>query len=209
LSKLPARRISAKSLIKGDRLARPSQTAFTFLAAIFISCSHQTPVHDRSPTRLDDFAPSLKLPAAGGGYFRPETLKGKVVMVTFFATWCFPCLGQMPLLQTLQAKYGPEGFSVVAVGMDLEGAVVLDPFVREYQLAFPVLLADEKIRKGETAFGRIASLPSSLLLGRDGRLITAFTGLPVASELEDIISREVHSSALSLWERVRVRGNDS
>jgi len=77
------------------------------------------------------------------------------------------------------------------VGMDLEGAEVLEPFVDQYQLAFPVLIADQRMRQGQTPFGQIIALPSTFLFGRDGRLIIAFAGLPNASELDQLVSRAV------------------
>jgi hypothetical protein len=114
--------------------------------------------------------------------------------VTFLATWCFPCLGQLPLLETEQKQHGARGFQIVAVGMDLEGAEVLEPFAREYALPYPLLVADEAIRKGQTAFGPIPVLPASFLFGRDGRLVTAFPGLLVPDELDQLIRRALEAS---------------
>jgi thiol-disulfide isomerase/thioredoxin len=114
-----------------------------------------------------------------------------VVLVNFFATWCFPCIGVLGLLQQFQSKYGDRGFVVLAVGMDLEGPEVLEPFVTQYQLFFPVLVADERMRRGETPIGPITSLPRTVLFGKDGRLIAAFAGVPVPGELEELIARSL------------------
>jgi len=114
--------------------------------------------------------------------------------VTFLATWCFPCLGQLPLLEIEQKRHGVRGFQILAVGMDLEGAEVLEPFAREYSLPFPLLVADGAIRKGQTAFGPIPVLPASFLFGRDGRLITVFPGLLVPDELDQLIVRALEES---------------
>lgn len=115
-------------------------------------------------------------------------------MVTFLATWCLPCIAQLPILEKAQKQYGERGFRIVAVGMDLEGAEVLEPFAREYALPFPLLVADQRIRDGQTAFGHISSLPSSVLFGRDGRLIAAFAGLPVPAQLDELIARALDES---------------
>jgi thiol-disulfide isomerase/thioredoxin len=114
-----------------------------------------------------------------------------VVLVNFFATWCFPCLGLLPVLEQLQSRYGARGLLVLAVGMDLEGAEVLEPFARQYQLSFPVLVPDQRMRQGETPFGAIASLPRTVLFGKDGQLIAALAGVPVPADLEQLIARSV------------------
>jgi peroxiredoxin len=120
--------------------------------------------------------------------------RGQVLLVTFLATWCFPCLGQLPILERAQREHASRGFRIVAVGMDLEGAEVLEPFAREYQLPFPLLVADDRIRRGETAFGLISSLPASFLFGRDGRLIAAFAGFAAAAELDQLIASALEQS---------------
>ncbi len=165
--------------------------AILVIAGFGLQCSHGTPTIDPKSIQIDDLVSAFDLPAVGPIPFHPQDLRERVVVVTFLATWCFPCLGQMPVFDKLQRKYGSEGLLVVAIGMDREGSVVLEPFVREYGLPFPVLVSDEKMRNGKTAFGRINSLPASMVFGRDGRLIVAYTGLAVASDLEQIVSREV------------------
>jgi len=126
-----------------------------------------------------------------GGVMDGRALEGKVVLVTFMATWCAPCLMELPYLQRLQEQHGPAGFVVVAVGMDLEGALVLGPFAREYQLPFPLVLPDERIRAGETPFGSIRVLPTTFLLDRDGAVLAAFQGLPNEPELSKAVAKAV------------------
>jgi thiol-disulfide isomerase/thioredoxin len=172
----------------GSAWARPGAAAVA-LAFSIGACAH----NPQLPT-LNAFAPALQLRAIGSVPYLYSNLPGRVILVNFLATWCFPCIGQLPLLKQAQERYAPRGFTVVAVGMDLEGAEVLEPFAREYQLNFPLLLADERIRQGQTAFGTISSLPATLLFGRDGRLITVFAGLLVPAELDALISQAVAES---------------
>jgi thiol-disulfide isomerase/thioredoxin len=118
------------------------------------------------------------------GRWNPEVLERRVTLVNFFATWCFPCLGQLPMLGELQKELGSSGLQVVGIGMDLEGERVLDPFARMEPERFPLLIADEAIQNGETPFGRIPLLPSTFLLDRKGRIVRAWPGLPNAAELK-------------------------
>jgi thiol-disulfide isomerase/thioredoxin len=168
---------------RGSRLAR---------GAVFLLCaSCASRAQSNEPGyRLGSRPASLEalnLPSVGAADYRVEDLSGKVVLVSFLATWCFPCLAEIPALRALQAKYGFRGFRVVGMGMDLEGARVLDPFARHYELNFPVLLADEGIRRGLQPYGQIKGLPSTFLLGRDGAVLIAFEGVANPTTLEKLV----------------------
>lgn len=140
-------------------------------------------LHFRSALQLEAVAPPP------GGVLSARALEGKVVLVTFMATWCVPCLMELPYFSALHAEYQSHGFTVVAVGMDLEGALVLRPFAEQYELQFPLVLADERIRRGETPFGPIRELPTTFLLARDGSVLAAFTGLASQKALSELVER--------------------
>jgi thiol-disulfide isomerase/thioredoxin len=139
------------------------------------------------------FLGALELPAVGPRQQAAVELSGRVVLVNFMATWCFPCVAELPTLEALQREYGPQGFQVVAVGMDLEGAKVLAPFAEHYELRFPVLVADERIRSGQSPFGPIGALPTSFILDRQGRAVGAWQGVAghedVAKAIEKVLGR--------------------
>ncbi len=133
------------------------------------------------------FLGALELPSVGPLRYQPADLSGRVVLVTFFATWCFPCVVEVPTLMALQRDYGPRGLQVVGVGMDLEGWRVLAPFAEHYELNYPVLVADERIRSGQGAFGSIGALPTTVILDRDGRAVAGWQGA---------VTREVMAQAV-------------
>ncbi|MDQ3266285.1 MAG: TlpA family protein disulfide reductase [Myxococcota bacterium] len=137
------------------------------------------------------YVPHLKLESVGPVPTRVDALHGRVLLVNFMATWCIPCLQELPALVALQQRYAQRGFTVVLVGMDLEGALVLEPFADHYQLTFPMLVADQRIRKGESAFGEIRILPHTFLISRQGDLRAMFQGIASPSELEDLVRREL------------------
>jgi thiol-disulfide isomerase/thioredoxin len=123
--------------------------------------------------------------------FSVNGLQGRVVLITFIATWCFPCLADLVTIKRLASLYGARGFSNVLVGMDLEGRRVLEPFAKEYQLDAPLLVADDRIRSGNSAFGAIRELPSRLLFGRDGALVVAFSGVTPFQDLARLVEAEL------------------
>jgi thiol-disulfide isomerase/thioredoxin len=122
----------------------------------------------------------------------PSAYRGRVILVQFFATWCFPCLGAFPGLKKLEDEFAERGLTVVTVGMDLEGAKTLTPFAIEERPPFPILIADEEIRSGQSAFGKIPTVPVSYLIGRDGKLLAAWQGL-----VKETTLREALDEALS------------
>lgn len=155
------------------------------LAALASGCAKRVPPAEQFRTFLND----LPHETAGSIPFEPWTLEGKVVMVTFIATWCFPCLTDLVVLQRLQRDYGEKGFANVMVGMDLEGREVLDPFAAGYKLEFPLIVADDRIRNGETVFGRIRELPSRVMFARSGEVAAAYAGVTTWPALNAVVQK--------------------
>jgi peroxiredoxin len=93
-------------------------------------------------------------------------LRGKVVLVNFWATWCPPCRKEMPDLETLYERFGPKGLVVLAIS-DEEAAKV-EPFIRERGVRFPVLL--DPGRKVNEKF-IVEGIPKSFVYDREGKLV--------------------------------------
>lgn len=147
-------------------------------AALLLACAAP---HSREVRPL--LVPALALESVGRVRATPEALYGRVLVVTFMATWCFPCLEELPDFVALQRQYGGPAFTVVFVGMDLEGAKVLEPFADYYELPFPLLVAGDRIRSGQSAFGKLAGLPTTFVIGRDGRPTAAVQGIVRKADL--------------------------
>lgn len=156
----------------------------SFAAALLVAgCATTQP---RAPRRSPY---ELTLPTADGGRFGFGSLRGRPALVTFFATWCFPCLVQAPALGALQTRHRGAGLQVVAVGLDLEGELVLRPYAKAAALPYPVLIANERVRAGDTAYGRITELPASFLFNRKGEVEAAWSGALEPAELEKLVER--------------------
>jgi peroxiredoxin len=117
-------------------------------------------------------AEDFTLPALNGGTFSLADQRGKIVLVNFWATWCPPCLEEMPAMERLWQKHKDAGFVLVAVSVDTDPKKVV-PFVTEHKLTFPVAF-DTKMAVAEK-YG-VRALPSSFILGKDGILTALALG---------------------------------
>lgn len=143
----------------------------------------------RSQAVVTDYLPALDLQSVGPSPATVEALRGRVLLVSFTATWCFPCIQELPDLIALHQKFAAQGFTVVLVGMDLEGATVLEAYADYYALPFPMLIADADVRGGKTAFGSVRQLPTSVLLGKDGKPAAVWVGVANPPDLEAAVAR--------------------
>ncbi|MBM4378702.1 MAG: TlpA family protein disulfide reductase [Deltaproteobacteria bacterium] len=157
--------------------------------AAALACSVAGCAHAPAAGEEADRLPVLALPAVGPEGWEPAQAEGKVVLLSFLTTWCFPCLSDLPTLEGLQRAHGEAGLQVVAVGVDREGRKVLEPFAYAYKLPFPVLVADERLRNGQSRFGPVQAVPQGMLFGRDGRLASAWRGPLSAEVLETEVRR--------------------
>jgi len=116
----------------------------------------------------DDF--TLKTPA--GATVKLSELRGKVVLVNFWATWCPPCKEEMPAMQRLHERYGKDAFVLLAVSVDADPRVVR-PYIAEHRFTFPVGL-DSKMEVANT-YG-VRALPASFIVDRDGMIAAMAIG---------------------------------
>ncbi len=126
---------------------------------------------------LDEPAPASQavgVTDAFGGSVGLTDFRGRVVLVNFWATWCAPCVREMPSLDRLQAKLGPEGLLVMAVSQDRKGLAAAEPFYREQGLDNLEIFLDPK---GEFARAMgVGGLPTSLLIDDRGRVVGGIEG---------------------------------
>ncbi len=111
--------------------------------------------------------------AISGKMVNSNTFSGKALFVTFFATWCPPCMQEIPTLIKLQEKYADDGFSVVGLSVDQEGAKIVSRLVKRRSINYPVLMADSKTAR---SFGGVYGIPVSFLVNKKGNVVKKYTG---------------------------------
>jgi peroxiredoxin len=120
-----------------------------------------------SDVRPSPGVPDLTLPTLTGGSVALRNLKGKAVLVNFFATWCKGCLWEMPLLEGLHQAYRDRGLVVLAVSVDQQGPAGARALVAEKQLTFPVALDPNQDVAREL---KVTGIPTTILIGPDGHI---------------------------------------
>ncbi|TMA45182.1 MAG: TlpA family protein disulfide reductase [Deltaproteobacteria bacterium] len=164
------------------RWLKEAFVAFAIVSVLAVGISkgvqHFGAVSDRARSAVEademDGKPafSFKLPARGGGEIDLSSLRGKTVLVNFWATWCPPCREEMPSLWRLAQSFDPQSFEVVTVSVD-DGWEPVEKFLAAPRTPYRVAL-DEGAKVSRT-YGT-TKYPESYLVDRDGKLRLKFVG---------------------------------
>jgi len=147
----------------------------------------ETPGGPAAAVASDDqgAAPAWELPDLEGNAVRSDSLAGKIVVMDFWATWCPPCLFQIPILNAIQAKHQGDGVVVIGVAVDAEGAEVVKPFAKENGIEYRILIGDEGLARKFGAPG----FPALAIVGREGRIDSTHVGLIEEADLDAAIAK--------------------
>lgn len=159
------------------------------LCLLLLTLAAPAPAETARPAAAEPpAAPSFDLPGRSGNVSL-ESLRGKVVLVDFWASWCGPCRQSFPWMSAMTERYGANGFAVVAIDLDKDRALA-EAFLR--QLAPPFTVAFDPAGKTAEAFD-VATMPSSYLVNRAGRLVYSHPGFTLkdADAVETRIKEEV------------------
>ncbi len=119
-------------------------------------------------------APDVKFTNSDGEKVTLADFQGRVLLVNFWATWCAPCVKEMPSLDRLQAKFGSADFQVVAVNEDRGGAKIAGPFLQKIGVFNLALFVDDKMKLMRSL--KVRGLPTSFLVNREGRIVGKLAG---------------------------------
>jgi thiol-disulfide isomerase/thioredoxin len=125
-------------------------------------------------------APAFTVRDLDGREIAPASLRGKVVIVNFWATWCGPCRAEIPDLVALQEKY-KDTLQVIGISEDEAGVEVVKRFAAEHRINYPVAMTTPEIEK---MFPGISALPTSFILDRESRVVQKHVGMLTARTTE-------------------------
>ena len=131
-------------------------------------------------------APDFSLESLDGPTMRLSDLRGKAVLLNFWATWCGPCKIEMPWFVDFQKQYGSQGLQIVGVAMDDASREDIGKFAKDMGVNYPILIGKEAV--GDQ-YGGVPALPETFLIGRDGKIVDKIIGLRGKAEIEDSIKK--------------------
>jgi peroxiredoxin len=161
----------------------PSCAALLILLAFTPACSKtnsNTRQEQSKATGQRKPAPDFTLQDANGAPVKLSDLRGKVVLLNFWATWCGPCGLEIPWFIEFEQQFKSRGLEIVGVSMDEEGWKAIKPYVASHKMNYRVLLGNDSVGQ---LYGGVDSLPTTFVIDREGRLaFPPHVGLPGKNE---------------------------
>jgi thiol-disulfide isomerase/thioredoxin len=114
-----------------------------------------------------------------GATFKIADKKGKIILINMWATWCGPCLAEMPSFVKMQEKYGPSGFEILGLDTDDESDTLTDDInkvVKEKGINYPIVFSDLGTQAALLNISKFNGIPQSFLVDADGNLRGVFRG---------------------------------
>lgn len=138
------------------------------------------------PPVLPRPAPNFTLSNLAGEKITLESLRGKVVLLDFWATWCKPCVKSMPQLNGLHEKWNKSGLSVVGIAIDEDGKKKVEPFILKHKIVYPILVDTAENPVWETY--KVKIIPMLFLVDRQGQIVQQWLGEMNLQEVESAAS---------------------
>jgi thiol-disulfide isomerase/thioredoxin len=162
-----------------------TQQAWLLLPILFLSptllFANGFQAHQAGSDRVVHF----RLENVAGGFMTADDLKGKVTVVDVFATWCGPCVQEIPIYNQLQDAF--EGRDVAFVGIAAASSRRdIESRIRKLGIKYPVLIGDDQ---AFSAFGNVQGFPTTFVMGKDGRIYSHYVG--AVPDKEERIKRDI------------------
>lgn len=133
-----------------------------------------------------DIVPEFSVTTLDGELLSSSALRGNVVLVNFWATWCLPCRAEMPLLEGMWKRHAASGFMLVGFSTDRTGEGGVRKFLSERRITYPVAIVGPDV---DDAFGGVRGIPTSFLLDQNGRIRHRVVGPLAPASLELAVRR--------------------
>ena len=173
--------------MNGQRWLIAAGAAIALLGGMYVSSvvRNADPAPDKE-VRFDH----LLLPDLDGRKQHFSQWQGKVLLINFWATWCPPCIEEIPIFIALREKYTAQGFEVIGIAID--EAQEVRQFSQDMAISYPLVLGDTQgIQLMRDFHNRLGALPYSVLFDRRGRAVNFKSGSFTGRELEDLIREQL------------------
>jgi len=180
--------------IRGSRLALKRNPLILFFIAAIVAAMLSAGIRMARNSRtngpangqlIGSLAPDFDLRTLDGKNLKLSDLRGKAVLLNFWATYCEPCKVEMPWFVELQKEYGPQGFQIVGVANDDASTEEIAKFAKDMGINYPILIGKDSV--SDTY--KVSVLPTTYFVDRDGRLIAREFGLQSRSVFVDHIKK--------------------
>ena len=153
--------------------------AIVTLAAVLAFAGCELP----EPGGPGPVAPEFHLESLGGEALGLEDFRGQTLVIDFWATWCVPCLAQIPILNRFAQRHA-DSVAVLGVSVDAEGREAVEEFIQEVPIEYPVLFGDEALARSYGAPG----FPALAIVDAEGHIDSLHVGLITPDDLEAAVA---------------------
>lgn len=156
------------------RLIRLAGVGLVFAVALSFGCRAEP----------QSKAPNFALKTQQGETLELKKLKGKVVVLNFWATWCAPCRAEIPGMLEVYDKYKAKGLEIVGVSLDRGGWTRVTPFLEKMRITYPVVIGDVDL---VNLYGGIEAIPTTFIIDKKGNIARKHIGYLSKNQFEEQI----------------------
>jgi len=138
--------------------------------------------------------PAFTLQAMDGNIISSQTFHGNVLVVDFWATWCRPCITEIPKYNRLNAKYEGQDFRFVGITMDSGDLETIKPFVSKFAIQYPIYVGDSHV---VDVFGGVQGYPTTFVIDKHGTIQKSYLGIArdKAEEIDALVEKLLRESS--------------
>ena len=144
-----------------------------FLIAIVIVLGRIVTMDINKPVRIGDYAPDFSIKDMSGDIYKLSQKRGKVIFINFWATWCKPCLDEMPSIEEMFRMFKNDNIEVIGISIDKHGKDVVKSFIERFDISFPILL--DLTEEVGLEYG-ITGVPETFIVDEKGIIVEKVIG---------------------------------
>ena len=162
---------------------------------VLAGCGLSQPSGDtpQSTNQQKSAAPDFELARVSGGTLKSSDLKGKITIVDFWATWCEPCIAEIPNYNKIHEKYDGKGVQMLGITVESGPLKDIKPKVDDFQMKYAVVVGDDKVIEG---FGGLIGFPTTFIVDKDWKVYKKYLGMTrnkrelIEKDIEKLLAEE-------------------